>query len=253
MAGWDVSEGVKKIAAVTDNRPELGAKHALPRTRRAMQGWRNLDPGVTRPPLAWPVIALIALQMAMNGHLFECLADVLGIPSTRRSFWPPPQGSGEDHVAGTNVGHQPAPDMQTSKTNVHNESIMLDNKETLWLGSALECASSWTGPLLPTSYADVTVAWHKSLAQLKFKKGLAVLHQLRHSGATWDRFRDYRTVLDVKLRGRWASDSSLRRCEQHALVAQEFEKLACLKTRARAAPALLKSLVLARCGLPSQE
>ena len=80
---------------------------------------------------------------------------------------------------------------------------MLDSKEVLWLGPALECAGTvLNGPLLPTSYSDVTSAWNQSLMDLKLGKGFAVLHQLRHSGATWDRFRNYRSILDVKLRGR---------------------------------------------------
>ncbi|CAE7219985.1 ANK1 [Symbiodinium sp. CCMP2592] len=256
LEGWDVSEGVKAVAAVTDYRPELGGKHALPRTRRAMQGWRNLDPGVTRPPLAWPLIALIALQMAEAGKLFECMAVLLMFVAYLR----PGEVFGlrrRDLVKSLLLGRtwainlHPSEDMQASKTDVNNESIMLDNKEIPWLGAVLEGAGAvLNGPLLPTSYTEVTNAWNQSLASLKLKKGLAVLHQLRHSGATWDRFKDYRTVLDVKLRGRWVSDSSLRRYEQHALVAQEFEKLSeALKTRARAAPSLLKSLLLGRCGL----
>ena len=101
--------------------------------------------------------------------------------------------------------------MQTSKT---DESIMLDSKEVLWLGPALECAGTvLNGPPLPASYSGLTSAWNQSLVDLKLGKGFAVLHQLRQSGATWDRFRNYRSILDVKLRGRWASDSSLWRYE----------------------------------------
>ena len=76
----------------------------------------------------------------------------------------------------------------------------------------------------------------------------AVLYQLRHSGASWDRFKEYRTLLEVKQRGRWASDNSLKRYEQHAMVAQQFEKLnPALKRRAQAAPATLQAMVLAQC------
>ena len=77
-----------------------------------------------------------------------------------------------------------------------------------------------------------------------------LLYQLRHSGASWDRYRNYRDTLEVKLRGRWSSDSSFRRYEQHALVSQQFEQLPdSLKKRALAAPKHLRALVLGQCGL----
>ena len=56
--------------------------------------------------------------------------------------------------------------------------------------------------------------------------------------------------LEVKLRGRWHSDKTLKRYEQHALIAQHFEKLPQnVKTQAAAAPKLLRGVVLGKCGL----
>ena len=37
------------------------------------------------------------------------------------------------------------------------------------------------------------------------------LYSLRHGGASRDLLKKYRTLKEIKLRGRWASDSSLRR------------------------------------------
>eukprot|EP00974_Lingulodinium_polyedra_P015541 1505344-Lingulodinium_polyedra.AAC.1 len=52
-----------------------------------------------------------------------------------------------------------------------------------------------------------------------------VLYQLRHGGPSHDRLHDLRTRGAVKDRGRWASDSSLRRYEAHARVQQVMQKL----------------------------
>ena len=127
LEGWDVSEGVKTVAAVTDYRPELCARRALPRTRRAMQGWRNLDPGVARPPLAWPLIALIALQMAENGRVFECLAVLLMFVAYLRPgeiFGLRRRELVKSVLLGPTwaINLHPSEDMQTSKTDVNNES-----------------------------------------------------------------------------------------------------------------------------------
>ena len=64
--GMDLGKVTKFLAAVQDSRPELAARQMLPRARRTLQGWKNLDPGVSRPPLAWPLVALLAKKMLDN-------------------------------------------------------------------------------------------------------------------------------------------------------------------------------------------
>ena len=39
----------------------------------------------------------------------------------------------------------------------------------------------------------------------------AVAYSCRHGGPAWDRYRKLRTVAEVRTRGRWLSDRSLRR------------------------------------------
>ena len=90
----------------------------------------------------------------------------------------------------------PSEEGEASKVGVSDESILLDSPEVPWLGDALSCLSSIPlGPLLPTNYAQVGVAWAAALTSLKLPKNYAVLHQLRHSGASWDRYKDHRTAL----------------------------------------------------------
>ena len=58
----DIADGQKFFAAVMEAWPVVG-KTGLSRSRRALKGWKNLDPGYTRPPLAWPFISLVALTL----------------------------------------------------------------------------------------------------------------------------------------------------------------------------------------------
>ena len=131
----------------------------------------------------------------------------------------------------------PSDDLQESKVEANNETIMMDNQEVPWLGVALSCLQSIPdAPLLPTSYAQVTSAGTKHSPSSNSCNGYAMLYQLRRSGASWDQFKKYCTTLEVKLRGRWACDY--------------LEKLeTALKARALAAPASLKAKVLAACNL----
>ncbi|CAE7380279.1 gag-pol [Symbiodinium natans] len=256
LEGWDISEGVKCMAAVTDRWPALSGRGQLPRTRRSMQGWRNLDPGVTRPPLAWPLVALIALTVLQADQFVACMA-ILFMFATYVRPGEVFEIRRQDLVKSRSLGQvwsvnlHPSDDLQESKVEVSNETILLDNKEIPWLGAALECMTAISGAaLFPTNYTELLDTWHRALKQLGLGFKFAVPHQLRHSGASWDRFKNYRSLLEVKHRGRWAADSSLKRYEQHAMVAQQFEKLApALKRRAQAAPATLQAMVLAKCGL----
>ena len=206
IEGWTHAEGVKCLAAIGDSRAEL-SKNSLPRSRRALQGWKNLDPGTTRPPLAWPLISLIALTMAEMGCMMEAIAVLLMFVIYARP--------GEvfnirkrDLVASTSLGQHwalnlhPSEHLQTSRVNVSNETLLLDNQEIPWLGPVLNVISHLPeGPLIPTSYQQLTAAWSQAQTKLKVGNKKAVLYQLRHSRASWDRFRNYREILEVNSEG----------------------------------------------------
>lgn len=75
--GHDLGDGTKTLAAVLDSNPGCGQRTRLPRSRRSLQGWNRLDPQKTRPPLPWGLVALIALELAKEGHIIECLTVLL--------------------------------------------------------------------------------------------------------------------------------------------------------------------------------
>eukprot|EP00971_Amphidinium_carterae_P073762 1458436-Amphidinium_carterae.1 len=54
---------------------------------------------------------------------------------------------------------------------------------------------------------------------------------MRHSGPSHDLLHSLRTMLEVKRRGRWVSDSSLAHYECHVLVAQQWQLLPALTQR----------------------
>ena len=51
------------------------------------------------------------------------------------------------------------------------------------------------------------------------------LYGLRHGGASEDLLTKARTVLDVKTRGRWSSDSSLKRYGKQTRLLSELQKV----------------------------
>lgn len=52
-----------------------------------------------------------------------------------------------------------------------------------------------------------------------------VLYQLRHTGPSNDAAEGRRSLGQIKARGRWASDSSVRRYEKHSQLARQWQKL----------------------------
>ena len=70
------------------------------------------------------------------------------------------------------------------------------------------------------------LATHMSvIAQFGFSALVNSLYGLRHDGASHDTLRAFRPALEVKLRGRWASDKSLLRYRKASLAQREANKL----------------------------
>ena len=104
-------------------------------------------------------------------------------------------------------------------------SILLDSPLLPWIGPALRSLNSPGAFLLDITYYDLVQSWQAALKAIGLPKSHAVLYQLRHSGPSHDRFYKLRPLSEVKQRGRWQADSSVRRYEAHARLNQEFNDL----------------------------
>ena len=119
----------------------------------------------------------------------------------------------------------PAERHEASKVGISEESIQLDAVQVKWLGLALEKLQS-PGPFLfDLGYTEMVSAWKQALVDVGLEHNHAVLHQLRHSGPSFDRCHRLRSLMEIKARGRWAADASLRRYEQHGRLNQEYHRL----------------------------
>ena len=73
------------------------------------------------------------------------------------------------------------------------------------------------------------------------------LYQLRHSGPSVELALGLRQLTMVKLRGRWATDSSMSRYVKAARVGEQMQRLAAAtQAAARSAPARLLALLARR-------
>ena len=255
--GMSLNEATKFLAAVIDAHPEVSAKGCLPRARRALKGWKNLDPGNSRPPIAWPIIALVVSKMIEMGHNTVALF-VLTMFATYCRPFELLLLQKKDLIRSKALSMpwslvlNKSEDLEQSKVGMQDECMVLNNQEMPWLGDALAAWASknLSQSLFTMNYHTLRDVWKLALQKANLPEAYMVPYQMRHSGASWDIAKNYRTALEVKLRGRWATESSMKRYEKHAMVMQNFCNLSQpLQQAALAATKHLRNQVLNACGL----
>ncbi|CAE7845041.1 ANK1 [Symbiodinium microadriaticum] len=231
-AGADISEGNKTFAAVLDVRPGSSQAEQLPRSRRCLKGWANLDPGATRPPMPFQLIALIAVTMIQADMTQAALLVLIMFsaylrPGEALSLFANDVVFPTKTVRSFAINLHPQDRMESSKTGLSDESVLIDSTVLPQLGPMLgRLARRRRGAtLFDIDYATLLTAWHQALLHIGLAKNFAVLYQLRHSGPSHDRLHQLRTALEIKMRGRWASDSSVKRYEAHSRLSLEFQRL----------------------------
>ncbi|CAK0877082.1 unnamed protein product, partial [Prorocentrum cordatum] len=247
--GLERAAVLKTYAAYISAHPDFSRKGSLrlPRFCRALQGWRRLGPGQTRPPMPWQVVALVALAMAtqlgspraalMVVTMFWVYLRPSEAVGLREQDLFLPSGSRTD--CGFNL--RPSARGERSNASLSDESLLLDSVDVPWLGPLLARARSGgpQAPLFRLTAAQLGVMWRQAL-ELAEVPAKCVPYQLRHGGPSHDRLKRYRSMGEIKRRGRWASDYTMKRYEAHALVQQEPAALPVdVRRRAEAAPAKL--------------
>jgi hypothetical protein len=125
-----------------------------------------------------------------------------------------------------------------SKTGHWDESLVIDDKtELAFLDPFLSLLRQGDGdlPLWPFRHSDLVATFRRSSESLGLSRLEPCLYSLRHAGASADWLTQSRTLAEIKVRGRWSSDASLRRYQKAAQAQQELELV----------PAPMRNLALA--------
>ena len=219
LDGKSSHEGEKTVAAMEYHFHYL--KNKLPRSRRALWGWRKLVPQKSRIPLPKAVAYGIAMRMMARG-LFNMglmviltfdaylrpgeAADLLG-----KNIVAPIRKAGKQYRFYTLIVRDH--DEKVDKTGTFNNSIVLDNPDNeVWLGKALYKIRVKQGNQVPLFNFKMET-FRREFQQAGSWLGLEGLHvyQMRHGGASEDlasKLRDHNAVKD---RGRWQTDVSVFR------------------------------------------
>jgi hypothetical protein len=209
--------GVQAVYGVIYLRPELQGR--CPLSRRALQSWRKLQVAGEGSPTPWPGVCVIARQMRDSGE--EEAADVTLLAADsylRESDWAllHPWDVVWTQEFGVSLRLGDSSLGETTKTGPEQGvrpdrpwvELMLLRRKRL----ALREGRHRLFRITPSAYYKV---WRKVCDILNYLPGPP--HSLRHTGASYDALEDadskhaYRSLEEIRLRGRWRVMSSVAR------------------------------------------
>jgi hypothetical protein len=209
-----------------------------------------------RLPLPWQVVCAWASALVSLGRGDMALAMVLAFDAYLRpcellalkvaSLLPPVCGA-SGTMAAWSLTVFSYENGRPSKTGHFNDSIVLDSPTRSFLGpllARLQVGRLPSAPLFTFSYEEWARLAKAAVALAALEPLKPVLYQLRHSGPSNDVAQGARTLLQVKVRGRWASDSSVRRYEKHSQLSKQWSVLGKRAQTFATASALLMPNVL---------
>ena len=222
--GLLVGEGDKLVASISFFFPKLKSHPEWPvRLKAALAGWNRRAPGRSMAPL--PINAVYAIVGALL-HLrrFWSAAFVVlqfitymrpgEVESLKVSQIIAPRLVSGMHPSWAVVIaplEAPAP----AKSGVREETMLVDLAEHSWVGPLiLHPLTTGRHPddlVFQVSNADLLKDWREALQVLGWQELDLSRYCIRHSGASADLAAQTRTMAEVKVRGRWIADSSMKR------------------------------------------
>jgi hypothetical protein len=211
----------------------------LPRTSVALAGWRRLAPARSRLPVPWPVACLLASWMMTRGLVCHARRTILAFITYVRpsealrirvvDVVPPLACLTGACARRWSLVLNPFERGSASKTGEFDESLIFDNPEFGFFDRILAAATHGRSPTA-LLFEGTYVEWAAAFTGAGMALGLGtlgppVLYQLRHGGASHELLSGARDINGIKKRGRWLSDTSLRRYEKGGRVAQQMARL----------------------------
>ena len=230
--GKSMEEGTHLVAAVKFFLPEVSrlGESGLPRCMKALKGWGLAAPGLQRLPLPLEVLGailgiIVMLRMPQVAlRLFLMFITYLRPGESALKVWQlvRPQAEAITSITWAILLH-PVEGGVPGKTNLFDGTILID--QDLWIGDfllALIHNRSGQEELWSHSHDTLIALFKRSLMVLGLDFMGATLYSLRHGGASFDLLQKRRSLLEIKRRGRWAADSSLKRYAKEARLQHQL-------------------------------
>ncbi|CAE7615478.1 unnamed protein product [Symbiodinium sp. CCMP2592] len=239
--GEDLATARYAVAAALFFRPELRspAMTHLPKVKQSLAGWSKLCPPRSRLPIPYAVVALLALHALSLGLLEIAIYLLLtfslymrpseGLRLRKKDVVrPSSRQAGFQHWS---VVLHPLEVGVCSKTQEFDECLQLDLPYHQPLGPAtykLLRLHQKRGEehIFTITLENVTQFLERAQIELELK-GLGELqpYRLRHGGASHDFVSKLRDLASIQMRGRWRSQSSVRRYQKGGRLTQLMQTL----------------------------
>ena len=207
----------------------------MPRASRALAGWGKVVPRKTRLPVPWVLVSALVGHMLANNLVEHAIATLLSFHAylrpgecdtlTSMQLVPPMVAAGASALRWALL-LGPIELEKPTKVGAYDESVVLDDFGFLHqslLALKARCLRPdqrlWSFPP-----GDLSAQLQVSAAALGLSAMGITAYGLRHGGASHDLLLKARSVLEVKGRGRWRSDSMLKRYGKAARALAELHK-----------------------------
>ncbi|CAE7239903.1 unnamed protein product [Symbiodinium sp. CCMP2592] len=259
--GEDLATARYAVAAALFFRPELRspAMTHLPKVKQSLAGWSKLCPPRSRLPIPYAVVALLALHALSLGLLEIAIYLLL----TFSLYMRPSEGlrlrkkdvvRPSSRQAGFQHWSVVLHPLEVGVTQEFDECLQLDLPYHQPLGPAtykLLRLHQKRGEehIFTITLENVTQFLERAQIELELK-GLGELqpYRLRHGGASHDFVSKLRDLASIQMRGRWRSQSSVRRYQKGGRLTQLMQTLP--PHVKRAAESAVRKLPAALAGLP---
>ncbi|CAJ1387216.1 unnamed protein product [Effrenium voratum] len=210
----------------------------LPMTKQCLQGWRKLDPPLSRLPLPHEVVCLMAEHSIKKSKIEEGLMMHLAMEAYLRpgelnkirvgDVVPPVAGSKKPQWS---LVLHPTEEGQMSKAQEFDETIIFDLDEQPALLEAIYRVMrlAFRNPqekVFSVKFEEVMRRMEEACqAHNMTCLGPPHAYRLRHAGASRDFLLKARNMADIQQRGRWKAPSSTRRYQKGGRLQQMLHQL----------------------------
>ena len=234
--GHPADHAGKLLASLKFHLPELSpldGSTAIPRAHRSFRSWQKAAPANQRLPMAFVILCCfigyaihlgrrdIAINMLFQYRTYLRPGTCDGL-RVRQLVAPQPQAALPFWALVVN----PSEDRVPGKTGLYDQSVLWDIDT--WMNPLLNhlvegrppTASLWT-----CSGLDVITLLHNGTEHMGLRALAPCRYAMRHGGASDDLLHRRRSLLEIKRRGQWSTDTSLKRYGKESRLQSEVAKV----------------------------
>jgi len=214
LQGKTAGEGEKSLASLEFH--DLSFKGKMPRSKRALRGWRKEVPPQSRLPL--PKLAMYGIVMQMLSRNKRTMG-LMTIASFDLYLRP---GEALDlrkrHIV---------PPVVAGGWGVFDNALAINSSNMIWMGQELLAHAKKLNHKDDHLFSFSMDSFREEFARCGRMLNLGDVHpyHLRHGGATHDLTSGHRDHSSVKARGRWKTDQSVRRYAKTGRVQQLLNRM----------------------------